>query len=176
MKKIYLGIDIGSVSTNVVAIDAYGEVLFARYIRTNGQPIDSVKSGMAQLKDEVEGQDCEVGAVGVTGSGRQMIGLMVGADVVKNEITAHAMVTVHFHPDVQTIFEIGGQDSKIIIVKDGIVTDFSMNTVCAAGTGSFWTIRPSGSASPSSSLAIWRSQQKTMFALQGGVRFLQSRT
>ena len=137
MKKIYLGIDIGSVSTNVVAIDAYGEVLFARYIRTNGQPIDSVKSGMAQLKDEVEGQDCEVGAVGVTGSGRQMIGLMVGADVVKNEITAHAMVTVHFHPDVQTIFEIGGQDSKIIIVKDGIVTDFSMNTVCAAGTGSF---------------------------------------
>ena len=135
--KVYLGIDIGSVSTNVVAIDEGGEVVFDRYIRTNGQPINSVKQGMAQLREEAEKHECEICGVGVTGSGRQMIGLMVGADVVKNEITAHAAATVHFHPDVRTIFEIGGQDSKIIIVKDGIVTDFSMNTVCAAGTGSF---------------------------------------
>lgn len=135
--QVYIGIDIGSVSTNVVAIDSLGEVVFARYIRTNGQPINSVKEGMAQLKDEMKDEDCEVCGVGVTGSGRQMIGLMVGADVVKNEITAHAAATVHFHPDVRTIFEIGGQDSKIIIIRDGIVTDFSMNTVCAAGTGSF---------------------------------------
>ena len=135
--KIYLGIDIGSVSTNVIAIDDAGEILFDRYIRTNGQPINSVKQGMAELRDLIEGKDYDVTAVGVTGSGRQMIGLMVGADVVKNEITAHAAATVHFHPDVQTIFEIGGQDSKIIIIRDGIVTDFSMNTVCAAGTGSF---------------------------------------
>lgn len=135
--KVYLGIDVGSVSTNVVAIDESGEVVFDRYIRTNGQPINSVKAGMAQLREQVEAEGCTVAGVGVTGSGRQMIGLMVGADVVKNEITAHAAATVHFHPDVRTIFEIGGQDSKIIIVKDGIVTDFSMNTVCAAGTGSF---------------------------------------
>lgn len=135
--KVYLGIDIGSVSTNVVAIDDSGEVVFDRYIRTNGQPVNSVKEGMSQLRKEAEARDCEVCGVGVTGSGRQMIGLMVGADVVKNEITAHAAATVHFHPDVRTIFEIGGQDSKIIIIKDGIVTDFSMNTVCAAGTGSF---------------------------------------
>lgn len=134
--KVYLGIDIGSVSTNVIAIDEHGDVMFARYIRTNGQPINSVKQGMAELQESLPA-DAEVMAVGVTGSGRQMIGLMVGADVVKNEITAHAAATVHFHPDVQTIFEIGGQDSKIIILKNGIVTDFSMNTVCAAGTGSF---------------------------------------
>ena len=135
--NVYIGIDIGSVSTNVVAVDENGDVVFDRYIRTNGQPINSVKNGMAQLREQIENGDCNVSGVGVTGSGRQMIGLMVGADVVKNEITAHAAATVHFHPEVRTIFEIGGQDSKIIIIRDGIVTDFSMNTVCAAGTGSF---------------------------------------
>ena len=62
---------------------------------------------------------------------------MVGADAVKNEITAHAIAALHFEPDVRTVVEIGGQDSKIIIIRDGIVTDFAMNTVCAAGTGSF---------------------------------------
>ncbi len=133
--KIYVGIDTGSVSTNVVALNDDGDVVFSRYIRTKGQPINSVKEGMKLLEDELP--DAEVGSVGVTGSGRQMIGIMVGADVVKNEITAHATATVHYHPDVRTIFEIGGQDSKIIIVKNGVVTDFSMNTVCAAGTGSF---------------------------------------
>lgn len=137
MSKLYIGIDTGSVSTNVVAVNEDAEVLFARYIRTKGQPINSVKAGMEELKKDIEGKGYEIGGVGVTGSGRQMIGLMVGADVVKNEITAHATATVHYHPDVRTIFEIGGQDSKIIILKDGIVTDFSMNTVCAAGTGSF---------------------------------------
>lgn len=135
--KIYLGIDIGSVSTNIIAIDENTNVVFDRYIRTNGQPINSVKQGLRELSESAKALDYNVEAVGVTGSGRQMIGLMVGADVVKNEITAHAAATVHFYPDVQTIFEIGGQDSKIIIIKDGIVTDFSMNTVCAAGTGSF---------------------------------------
>lgn len=135
--NLYIGIDIGSVSTNVVAIDKNADVIFDRYIRTNGQPVNSVKKGMEDLKVNMADRYYKVCAVGVTGSGRQMIGMMVGADVVKNEITAHAAATIHFYPDVQTIFEIGGQDSKIIIVKNGIVTDFSMNTVCAAGTGSF---------------------------------------
>jgi predicted CoA-substrate-specific enzyme activase len=75
--------------------------------------------------------------VGTTGSGRQIAGIMVGADAVKNEITAHGIAALKCSPDVRTIFEIGGQDSKIIIVRDGIVIDFAMNTVCAAGTGSF---------------------------------------
>ena len=137
MSNIYIGIDTGSVSTNVIAIDENYEVIFDRYIRTKGQPINSVKDGMGELNKFLADKDYEVRAIGVNGSGRQMIGLMVGADVVKNEITAHATATIHFHPDAHTIFEIGGQDSKIIILKDGIVTDFSMNTVCAAGTGSF---------------------------------------
>lgn len=135
--KIYVGIDTGSVSTNVIALDENCEVIFERYIRTKGQPINSVKEGMTLLKEFLQDKDAQVCGVGVTGSGRQMIGLMVGADCIKNEITAHGAATTHYYSDVSTIFEIGGQDSKIIIVRDGVVTDFSMNTVCAAGTGSF---------------------------------------
>ena len=133
--NIYLGIDVGSVSTNVVAIDEKDKIIFNKYMRTSGQPIISVKNGLKELQDECGAM--VVKGVGATGSGRQMVGLMIGADVIKNEITAHAVATTHFHPEVNTIFEIGGQDSKIIILKDGLVVDFSMNTVCAAGTGSF---------------------------------------
>jgi predicted CoA-substrate-specific enzyme activase len=78
-----------------------------------------------------------VAGVGTTGSGRQLAGVVLGADSVKNEITAHAVAAMHFLPDVRTVVEIGGQDSKIIIIRNGVVTDFAMNTVCAAGTGSF---------------------------------------
>jgi len=135
MKQIYLGIDVGSVSTNVVAIDDDINVIFNKYIRTNGQPIPTVKKGLLELHSDTK--DMQVKGVGTTGSGREMVGLMVGADVVTNEITTHSVAAVHFHPETNTIFEIGGQDSKIIILDDGLVTDFSMNTVCAAGTGSF---------------------------------------
>ena len=135
MMDIYIGIDIGSVSANVVAIDNDANIIFNKYIRTSGQPVMAVKRGLSELKSEMAAYN--VCGVGATGSGRQMLGLLVGADVVKNEITAHATATVHFHPDARTVFEIGGQDSKIIVLQDGLVVDFSMNTVCAAGTGSF---------------------------------------
>lgn len=136
MGNAYLGIDVGSVSTNVIAIDENNELLFSTYIRTNGQPIESVKKGLEELKEFI-GNKWTVSGVGATGSGRLLAGVMVGADVVKNEITAHAVATINEVPDVRTIFEIGGQDSKIIMVKDQMVVDFAMNTVCAAGTGSF---------------------------------------
>ncbi|MDK2800979.1 MAG: hypothetical protein PWP27_2295 [Clostridiales bacterium] len=135
--KIYIGIDVGSVSTNVVAMNQNYNVIFKEYIRTNGQPLDSVKKGLKMLEKNLDHSFDSVVGVGTTGSGRQLAGIMVGADIVKNEITAHASATIQFHPDVRTIFEIGGQDSKIIIIKDKMVVDFSMNTVCAAGTGSF---------------------------------------
>jgi len=134
---LYIGVDVGSVSTNIVAVTQDGEVQFDQYIRTGGQPIQSVKNGFAELKKTLDGRGFIIKAVGATGSGRQLIGLVIGVDVVKNEITAHATAATYFHPEVRTIFEIGGQDSKIIMLQDGIVTDFSMNTVCAAGTGSF---------------------------------------
>lgn len=136
MVKVFLGIDVGSVSTNVVAIDEEYNVIFHTYIRTNGQSIDSIKKGLESLKQRLDSKYV-ISGVGTTGSGRQIAGVIVGADVVKNEISAHAVATTHFHPEVRTIFEIGGQDSKIIFIKDGMVSDFAMNTVCAAGTGSF---------------------------------------
>jgi predicted CoA-substrate-specific enzyme activase len=135
MVKVYLGIDVGSVSTNVVAIDQERNVIDTQYLRTNGQPLESVKSCLKSLRERIP--DIEVCGVGTTGSGRQLVGIMVGADIVKNEITAHATATSAEYPKVKTIFEIGGQDSKIIILNDGVVVDFAMNTVCAAGTGSF---------------------------------------
>lgn len=133
-KQLWLGVDVGSVSTNLVAIDGEGRLLQKIYVRSNGDPIGSVQKGL----DELHRLGVEtVSGVGVTGSGRQLIAAVIGGDLVKNEITAHAMAAVHFHPDVQTILEIGGQDSKLILVRQGVAVDFGMNTVCAAGTGSF---------------------------------------
>lgn len=135
MEKYYLGIDIGSVSANLVAVSPEGEVADSLYIRTNGQPIESVREGLRRIGKSVG--KAEILGVGATGSGRQLIGILVGADVVKNEITAHATAALHYYPEARTVLEIGGQDSKIIILRDQLVVDFAMNTVCAAGTGSF---------------------------------------
>lgn len=133
----FLGIDVGSVSTNLVVIDSAGQVIASLYIRTRGQPIKAVQDGIKDIRDQLEGQKIKIAGVGTTGSARTLTSVMVGADVVKNEITAHAIAASHELPGTQTILEIGGQDSKIIILRNGIVTDFAMNTVCAAGTGSF---------------------------------------
>ncbi len=135
IKELFLGIDVGSVSTNFALIDVDGKVLEKLYIRTNGKPIEAVQKGLAVLQSRAQGASV-IGA-GTTGSGRQLAKVMIGADIMKNEITAHATAACHVVPDVKTILEIGGQDSKIIFVENGIVCDFAMNSVCAAGTGSF---------------------------------------
>jgi len=134
--EYYLGIDVGSVSTNIVCIDSKDKVIETLYMKTHGNPIASVKSGLKQIQSKLK-KGSKICGVGVTGSARHLIAAMVGADIIKNEITAHARATLHFYPHAKTIIEIGGQDSKIIILRDGIVVDFSMNNVCAAGTGSF---------------------------------------
>ncbi|MBC7331646.1 MAG: 2-hydroxyglutaryl-CoA dehydratase [Synergistetes bacterium] len=133
--KVYLGIDIGSVSTNIVALSENYEVLSAIYIRTAGRPINALLNGLKLVEKDING--LQVCGVGTTGSARFLAGVITGADIIKNEITAHAIAAIHEVPDVRTVFEIGGQDSKIIIIRDGVVVDFAMNTVCAAGTGSF---------------------------------------
>ena len=133
--KLYLGIDVGSVSTNIVFINSHCELVKKLYLRSQGNPVGSVQRGLAQLLKELK--DFEIAGLGTTGSGRQLIGRLLGADLIKNEITAHAIACLNLEPEVQTIIEIGGQDSKLIIIRDGIVKDFAMNTVCAAGTGSF---------------------------------------
>ena len=137
MTKGYLGIDIGSISTKGVVIDQDNNILAKEYLWTEGDPMGAVKRLLKALEIQLRGQDVQVVSVGTTGSARKLIGVMTGASVVKNEITAHAIGTTTVHPDVRTIFEIGGQDSKIVIIENGFVTDYAMNTLCAAGTGSF---------------------------------------
>ncbi|MCQ4924313.1 acyl-CoA dehydratase activase [Tissierella carlieri] len=131
----YLGVDVGSVSTNIVILDNKMNVIEKIYLRTKGSPIKAVQDGLKILKDKYDG--IKIGGAGTTGSGRHIAATLIGADAVKNEITTHAVAALEIDKDVRTIIEIGGQDSKIIILRNGVVSDFGMNTVCAAGTGSF---------------------------------------
>ena len=137
MSKAYLGLDIGSISTKGVVIDDENRILASEYIWTTGDPIGAVKRLLPVLEEQMANAQYRVAAVGVTGSARKLIGAITGAAVVKNEITAHAIGTMSLYPDVHTIFEIGGQDSKIILIDNGFVVDYAMNTLCAAGTGAF---------------------------------------
>ncbi len=132
----YLGVDVGSISTCLAVIDTEGNVLAKEYLMTAGRPLDAVKEGLRRIGLKV-GDRIQIRGASTTGSGRYLIGDFIGADVVKNEITAHARGAIHIDPKVDTIFEIGGQDSKYISLDSGVVVDFAMNNVCAAGTGSF---------------------------------------
>ncbi len=135
-QRVWVGIDLGSVTAKVAVLDGGNQLIHAEYVRTRGCPLDAVKEALRRTRDAVA-QAVEVVRAGVTGSGRHLIARVVGAAVVKNEITAHAVAAGAFVDGVQTILEIGGQDSKIILLRKGVAVDFAMNTVCAAGTGSF---------------------------------------
>ena len=132
----YLGVDIGSISTKGVIIDDNNKIICSLYSWTEGNPINAVRKLINKLKRDLP-KGYTIKGIGTTGSARKLIGLMLDANVVKNEITAHAVGTMSVHPDVRTILEIGGQDSKIILVDRGIVVDYAMNTLCAAGTVAF---------------------------------------
>ncbi len=132
----YLGIDIGSTSTNIVLTNDDCEIMDYQYIRTAGDPVGAVKKAFENVRNKY-GTDIHIAGVCTTGSGRYMIGDIIGADLIKDEITAQAKAAVRIDPGVDTVFEIGGQDSKFIQIKNGAVTDFQMNKICAAGTGSF---------------------------------------
>jgi predicted CoA-substrate-specific enzyme activase len=134
--RVYIGVDVGAVSTNIVVLDESKKLLAMKYLMTEGDPIESVKKGLEEIGNELKDL-VEVQAVATTGSGRYFVGDFVGADLVINEITAQAKATLDIDQRVDTIFEIGGQDSKYIRLQNGAVVDFEMNKVCAAGTGSF---------------------------------------
>ena len=134
--EVYLGIDVGSISTNVVLIDENMNVIDREYLMTAGRPLEAIKQGLRAIGERV-GDKVKVMGAGTTGSGRYLTGDFIGADVVRNEITAQATAAAAIDPEVDTIFEIGGQDSKYISLRDGAIVDFMMNKVCAAGTGSF---------------------------------------
>lgn len=153
---IYIGVDVGSVTTKVAVIGADGDILASACLDTMGQPARQLMTGLAEVRDQLAAREPDASrtpgsgsvpvacpeavavlGVGTTGSGRTLAAALVGGDVVKNEITAHAVAALRLIPDARTILEIGGQDSKVILLRDGVVVDFAMNTVCAAGTGSF---------------------------------------
>lgn len=132
-----MGVDIGSISTKAVVLDNKNKIYAQKYIWTEGDPIGATKRLMKEIKKQLKDKNISVVAIGTTGSARKLIGTILNAQVIKNEITAHAIGTLTYHPKIRTIFEIGGQDSKIIILDNGIVVDYAMNTLCAAGTGAF---------------------------------------
>lgn len=136
MKKAYLGIDIGSISTKGIIIDKNNTILASSYLWTKGNPLKAAKEVLENLKPKIPSEYQIVG-IGTTGSARKLIGTILGANIIKNEITAHAIGTISKYPEVRTIIEIGGQDSKIILIKNKIVVDYAMNTLCAAGTEAF---------------------------------------
>ena len=135
----YLGIDIGSTSTKIILITPEGQPIVDLYRKTAGDPIFATQrlfSGLSRLAAE-KGSALRVLGAATTGSGRKMIGKIIGADKIINEITAHVTGALFFDPEIDTIFEIGGQDAKYMRLKNGSIHDSNMNYVCAAGTGSF---------------------------------------
>ncbi|MBR9703784.1 2-hydroxyglutaryl-CoA dehydratase [Candidatus Pacearchaeota archaeon] len=130
--KYVLGIDVGSVSMKIAILNLKGKVVYSVYERTKGKPLDKLREIFKKVSKKYE-----IVGVGITGSARFFIGKIIGVDIIKNEITAHSSALSKFYPKAKTVIEIGGQDSKIILLKKGIPVDFAMNTVCAAGTGSF---------------------------------------
>jgi len=138
---VFMGIDIGSVSLKIVLLDKDNNIIEKLWLRNQGSPIESSKKGIRELKEKLEASGfinkINIKGVGTTGSARYLIKSVVGGDIAKTEIISHAVASLTYYPDVKTILEIGGQDSKIIILRNGIVADFAMNSVCAAGTGSF---------------------------------------
>ncbi|MDR1608471.1 MAG: acyl-CoA dehydratase activase [Deltaproteobacteria bacterium] len=134
--EVYIGVDVGSVSTNVALVTPDLRLVARQYLPTAGRPLEAIATAFKNLRPLVEGRVKVLGACS-TGSGRYLSADYLGADLTVNEITAQATAAVSLDPEVDTIFEIGGQDSKYISLKQGVITDFMMNKACAAGTGSF---------------------------------------
>jgi predicted CoA-substrate-specific enzyme activase len=136
MVEAWLGVDVGSVSTNLVLLGSDFQVIEGLYLRTRGRPVEVLGEGLDLLRERF-GDRLRVLGCGTTGSGRHLAARVLGADVVRNEITAQLVSAAHYVPEVDTVFEIGGQDSKYIGLRDGHLAGFEMNKICAAGTGSF---------------------------------------
>jgi predicted CoA-substrate-specific enzyme activase len=139
IQDVYLGIDIGSTSTKAVLINSQNDVLAGLYTQTSGQPVKAVQALFEAIANIAENLACEFvfDGVGATGSGRKFIGRIINADLIIDEITAHARAAFELNNEADTIIEIGGQDAKFTTMKNGMVTSSVMNNVCAAGTGSF---------------------------------------
>jgi predicted CoA-substrate-specific enzyme activase len=136
--RCLLGLDVGSTTTKAVLVRSSDDALLASvYLRTNGDPLNASRACFASIRDKLAGTRVRIAGIGVTGSGRHIAGLYAGTEGVINEIIAHAAAAVYFDPEVDTIFEIGGQDAKYTHLTAGVASDYAMNEACSAGTGSF---------------------------------------
>ncbi|HHY34063.1 MAG TPA: 2-hydroxyglutaryl-CoA dehydratase [Firmicutes bacterium] len=161
----FIGVDVGSVTTKLVVIDGTGHVLLEEYIRNNGSPIEAVQDAFGRLASS--GLDGNLAGIGTTGSGRFLAAAIVGAGVIKNEISCHARAAREAYPDVGTVIDIGGQDSKIIFFKDGYPVGFNMNTICAAGTGSFLDHQASRLGIPIEEFGEWALRSRSPARIAG---------
>jgi predicted CoA-substrate-specific enzyme activase len=134
--QVFLGVDIGSTTTKTVLMDSNKNIIHKQYVQTQGKPIEVAQKLLEGIREEF-GDGLEFLGTATTGSGRHVVGDFIKADLIIDEITTHARAAVLWDPDVDTVFEIGGQDSKYIWIEQGNPMDFDMNKVCAAGTGSF---------------------------------------
>lgn len=134
--RVYLGIDVGSTTTKYALINNDREIIHKNYVPTRGKPIEVTQSLFTAIGEEL-GKKIDIMGVATTGSGRNVVGDFLNADLIIDEITAHARGAVEIDSEIDTIFEIGGQDSKYISISNAYPLDFDMNKVCAAGTGSF---------------------------------------
>lgn len=130
MDKIYLGIDCGSVSVKAVCINENNDIIAHIYLKNKGL-IETIKEILKYMEIKIK----DIDGVGVTGSGREFTKILIGADLIKTEILAHSIATLYYYPNVKTIFDIGGEDCKIMTLNDGILNNFIMNNICGAGTG-----------------------------------------
>jgi len=131
-----LGVDAGSTTTKVALLDpATRGIVASHYARTNGDPVAATRLCLHALVNQIGNR--RVSLIGTTGSARELVGAYLGTDHVYNEISAQASGANHFDAEVDTIFEIGGQDSKYIYLRNGVPIDYAMNNACSAGTGSF---------------------------------------
>lgn len=137
--ETFLGIDIGSTSTKAILVNHEAKPVAGFYTYTSGKPIEAVQLILEALDDLIRrtGATLHLNGVGTTGSGRNFLGRIIQADLIVDEITTHARAAFELNPETDTIIEIGGQDSKFTLMRNGMVTFSQMNSVCAAGTGSF---------------------------------------
>jgi len=129
VRSAYLGIDIGSTSVKCVLLDKESRIIDSVYMKNKGI-VESVIECLGKLE-----KDVEISACGITGSGRNFTNVLVGGDVVKTEVLAHSIAALAYYPQVRTIFEIGGEDCKLMIIEDAVLNNFNMNNICAGGTG-----------------------------------------
>ncbi len=132
----YLGLDAGSISINTVLIDDRGTVMATDYTLTEGDLVRNIKKAMSRVASRLPG-NVRIRGTGVTGSGHEIARGILDADIYETELDAHAEAAVHMVPGVRVVFDIGGQDSKVMYVEDGMLVDTAMNRKCGAGTGAF---------------------------------------